>query len=56
MVIPRELLDRTWQYLHADSGADVRGKRGPGGHGLSQAALDELNRWLTAIFGLEHLT
>jgi len=51
-VIPRELLDRTWQYLHTDSGADARGARGPGGHGLSQAALDELSSWLTAVLGL----
>jgi phospholipase/carboxylesterase len=52
-VIPRELLDRTWQYLHNDSGADVRGVHGPGGHGLSQAALDELNSWLTTALDLE---
>ncbi|MGB8649263.1 MAG: hypothetical protein WCD35_01240 [Mycobacteriales bacterium] len=51
-VIPRDLLDRTWQYLHTDSGADTRGVRGPGGHGLSQAALDELGSWLTAVLGL----
>lgn len=51
-VIPRELLDRTWHYLHTDSGADTRGVRGPGGHGLSQAALDELSSWLTAVLGL----
>jgi phospholipase/carboxylesterase len=52
-VIPRELLDRTWRYLHAESGADVRGVRGPGGHGLSQAALGELSSWLTAVLDLE---
>jgi phospholipase/carboxylesterase len=45
-VIPRELLDRTWQYLHDGSGADVRGVHGPGGHGLSQAAVDALSSWL----------
>lgn len=52
-VIPRELLDRTWQYLHNGSDADTRGVRGPGGHGLSDAALDELTRWLTAVLDLE---
>jgi phospholipase/carboxylesterase len=52
-VIPRELLDRTWQYLHDDAGAEIRGIRGAGGHGLSQAALDELNSWLTAVLPLE---
>ena len=52
-VIPRELLDRTWQYLHSSSGADVRGVHGPGGHGLSQPALDTLSSWLTGVLDLE---
>jgi phospholipase/carboxylesterase len=52
-VIPRELLDRTWRYLHTESGADVRGVRGPGGHGLSQAALGELITWLIGVLDLE---
>src|SRR4051794_6845536 len=33
-VIPRELLDRTWNYLLGDSGAVTRARRDPGGHGL----------------------
>ena len=31
-VIPRELLDRTWDYLHTRSGAPTVGRRDPGGH------------------------
>ena len=52
-VIPRELLDRTWDYLRADAGADTRSVRGPGGHGLSQAALAEVDSWLSVVLELE---
>jgi phospholipase/carboxylesterase len=45
-VIPRDLLDRTWSYLTGDAGAETVAVRGPGGHGLSQEALDALARWL----------
>ncbi|MBT0768055.1 hypothetical protein KIH74_03920 [Kineosporia sp. J2-2] len=45
-VIPRELLDRTWQYLTGGSGAIVRAVRRPGGHGISMPVLEELQGWL----------
>jgi phospholipase/carboxylesterase len=48
-VIPRELLDRTWEYVHGDSGAQARGVRGPGGHGLTPAAVDALAQWLRDV-------
>jgi phospholipase/carboxylesterase len=48
-VIPRELLDRTWQYLHDGSGATVVGVRDPGGHGISDRVLATLNDWLNAV-------
>ena len=51
-VIPRELLDRTWGYLHADSGAAVTAHRDAGGHGLSPAALDTLRVWLAGVLSL----
>jgi phospholipase/carboxylesterase len=47
-VIPRELLDRTWSYLHDSSGAELAAPRDPGGHGLSAGTLDALTGWLTA--------
>jgi phospholipase/carboxylesterase len=47
-VIPRELLDRTWSYLHDSSGAELTAHRDPGGHGLSAGTLDALTGWLTA--------
>lgn len=47
-VIPAELLERTWSYLRDESGAEVTAVRDPGGHGLSPAALDEVDRWLTS--------
>jgi phospholipase/carboxylesterase len=50
-VIPRDLLDRTWDYLHGGSGADVVGRRDPVGHGIAPEALAELSRWLTRRLG-----
>ena len=37
-VIPRELLDRTWDYLHGESAAPAAAHRDPGGHGLTAPA------------------
>jgi phospholipase/carboxylesterase len=45
-VIPRELLDRTWSYLHEESGAATTGHRDDSGHGISPAALQQLADWL----------
>ena len=49
VVIPRELLERTWTYLHGDAGSTTTGVRDPGGHGLSANAVGELHRWLTQV-------
>ena len=48
-VIPRDLLERTWSYLHDGSGASVTGVRDPGGHGISAGVLAKLNDWLTGV-------
>lgn len=48
MVIPRELLDRSWTYLGDDAGADTTAVRDPGGHGLSLHAVGAVERWLAA--------
>jgi phospholipase/carboxylesterase len=48
-VIPRELLDRTWAYLHGASGADVTSRRDPGGHGITRPTLDGLGGWIAAL-------
>lgn len=45
-VIPRDLLDRTWNYLHDESGAPTSGRRDPVGHGISVGAVGELAGWL----------
>ena len=45
-VIPRELLDRTWSWLHTESGAPTVGRRDPGGHGITAATLGRLSQWL----------
>lgn len=47
-VIPRELLDRTWRYLHEESGAPLVAHRDSGGHGITAAALQELASWVAA--------
>lgn len=47
-VIPRELLDRTWTYLHTESGAPTTGHRDPGGHGVTAATMQELATWVRA--------
>ena len=48
-VIPRELLERTWDYLHGDAGAEVEGIRSPGGHGISPTVANALARWITSL-------
>ncbi|MFI7547139.1 alpha/beta hydrolase [Actinoplanes sp. NPDC049599] len=47
-VIPRELLDRTWDYLAGESGATVTARRDPVGHTIAPAALDAVAGWLGA--------
>jgi phospholipase/carboxylesterase len=46
MVIPRELLDRTWNYLTGNSGAETLARRDPVGHGLAAPAAEALAAWL----------
>jgi phospholipase/carboxylesterase len=50
-VIPRELLDRTWDYLVRESGASVQARRDPGGHGITGQTLAELGFWLQEVAG-----
>jgi phospholipase/carboxylesterase len=45
-VIPRELQDRTWEYLHRDSGAPVIARREATGHELSTPTVVLLAQWL----------
>jgi phospholipase/carboxylesterase len=49
MVIPRELLDRTWSYLEVDAGSITTAVRDAGGHGISAHALAQLREWLGAV-------
>jgi len=48
-VIPRDLLERTWTYLHGHAGSATTGVRAPGGHGLSVDDIDALAHWLTQM-------
>jgi phospholipase/carboxylesterase len=45
-VIPRELLERTWQYLIDESGATTLAHREPGGHAITPNAAAALASWL----------
>jgi len=48
-VIPRDLLDRTWAYLHDESSADLVAHRDAGGHGISAGAAAALRDWLADV-------
>ena len=45
-VIPRELLDRTWDYLLSESGAPTVAQRQPGGHQLTAHTVQQLGEWV----------
>jgi len=45
-VIPRELLDRTWDYLLSESGAPAIAQREPGGHQLTPQTVHQLAGWI----------
>ncbi|MFN8193764.1 MAG: serine esterase [Nocardioidaceae bacterium] len=46
VVIPRELMDRTWTYLLGDAGCPIHARREPGGHEISEATVSDLARWV----------
>ncbi|NNN00767.1 MAG: alpha/beta fold hydrolase [Acidimicrobiaceae bacterium] len=48
-VIPTELLERTWNYLHTESGASVTSLKSPGGHGIGPETIEVLRTWLVGI-------
>jgi phospholipase/carboxylesterase len=48
-MIPRDLLDRTWSYLHDASGAQLTAYRDGGGHAISTGGLEALQQWIGAL-------
>jgi phospholipase/carboxylesterase len=50
-VIPRELLDRTWDYLLSESGAPTVAQRQPGGHQLTVPGVRALGEWVAHRLG-----
>jgi phospholipase/carboxylesterase len=48
-VIPRELLDRTWDYVTGPSGARATTVRDSGGHGLSPVVARALATWVAEV-------
>jgi phospholipase/carboxylesterase len=51
VVIPRELLARTWTYLHHESAADVASVRSAGGHSITAPTVEALGAWLAGVVG-----
>jgi phospholipase/carboxylesterase len=50
-VIPVELQARSWQYLHADSGAALTVRRSPGGQALTRDDVEAPASWIAARIG-----
>ena len=48
-VIPRDLLDRTWEYVTGPSGAMATTHRSPGGHGIDAGSLEVLRTWISSV-------
>jgi phospholipase/carboxylesterase len=46
-VIPRDLQNRTWDYLVGESGASATARRDPVGHEIAGPALHAVAGWLT---------
>lgn len=51
-VIPRDLLDRTWDYLLTQSGAHVLAHRVTGGHQVTPETVGELAGWISRTLSL----
>lgn len=51
VVIPRELLDRTWDYINGDSGSPAWSSREPGGHQITQSIAAQLAGWIHERLG-----
>ncbi|EYR62569.1 phospholipase [Actinotalea ferrariae CF5-4] len=49
VVIPADLLDRTWAYVTGESGAVARTHLDPGGHGLTAPAVNALAAWVEDV-------
>jgi phospholipase/carboxylesterase len=48
-VIPGELIESTWSYLTAESGAQTMSLRSAGGHSIGQDDVTALARWITDL-------
>jgi len=49
VVIPRQLLDRTWVYVTGDSRATAHTRRDPGGHEITPETAAELSDWVGSL-------
>ncbi len=46
VVMPRDLMQATWEYLHEDSGASLEAHRTSGGHAIAPEVMTALSPWL----------
>lgn len=51
-VIPRELLDRTWEHLGGEAGSKTVARREAAGHELPTATIEALGQWLAQVLAL----
>lgn len=49
LVIPRVLLDRTWEYVTGGSGAVALTRRDPGDHQITPETMAELSAWVGSL-------
>ncbi len=48
-VMPTDLMTRTWDYLHNDSGAELEAHRSQGGHEITPEVAIQLDKWINNI-------
>ena len=48
-VMPSDLMQATWEYLHEDSGAHLEAHRTRGGHAMSPEVTSALSPWLEGV-------
>ncbi|MDA8195998.1 MAG: serine esterase [Actinomycetota bacterium] len=48
-VMPPELMERTWEYLHSESGSNLEAHKSDGGHEITADIVDHLNSWIASV-------
>ena len=48
-VMPADLMTKTWNYLHNESGAELEAHRSLGGHEITSDVAINLNKWINRV-------